>query len=139
MQWKLAALALAFFLAAGLGASLDADYGDPSSDEAYPDEGFEEDVPRDFDSPRELTRNARSFYEDFASWCRNAPLGGRWKCDDPLSRALWKAGNFIRFGFRVYDCNSFCKVAWKKNSGSCQPGSSDVSTWCPRGRHCACN
>jgi len=59
-----------------------------------------------------------------------------WYCDDPVTMGIWRAWNWLN---GVTDCNSMCKKAAKKNSGSCQRGNYDKSTWCPKGQACICH
>ena len=59
----------------------------------------------------------------------NSKIG--WGCDDAVSRAAWRWLN------DVSDCDGFCR---KKgySGGQCESGNTDISSWCPKGKHCHC-
>ena len=59
-----------------------------------------------------------------------------WGCDDPLSIAAWKT--YLATIHGVHNCNDLCVKKNGKNGGACRAGSTDTSSWCPRGQSCRC-
>lgn len=59
-----------------------------------------------------------------------------WGCDDPFSISLWKA--YLATFYGVHNCNDLCVKKIGRRGGSCTPGSTDTSSWCPKGQSCQC-
>ena len=76
-------------------------------------------------------------YDATANACSELKQRTGWGCDDPVSRSVWRALNWLR---GVHDCNSLC-IRMGHRSGSCRADrpQKDVSTWCPRGQTCICS
>lgn len=59
-----------------------------------------------------------------------------WGCDDPVSIVAWKT--YLRTVYGVHNCRDLCVKKNGKKGGSCKKGSSDNSSWCPKGQSCQC-
>jgi len=85
----------------------------------------------EYEKINEIHREKRN-----AWFCKKIGDTTGWYCDDPATRWVWKALNWLR---GVTDCNSFCKKAGNKG-GSCKKENKnyDTSTWCKKGETCTC-